>query len=127
VAECEPTSARLLALKLRHVGPHEMLLATSGDEALGLFERHEPDLIFLCLHLPVLSGYEVLAQIRASRSLRRDVPIVALETCAMASEMATAVAKGFDAVLPRGGVLELQKMVAALLARSRTPGLVGDG
>ena len=53
--------------------------AYDGLSALQTLERARPDLMLLDLHLPSLSGLEVLEQVAARRaqgSLGHDVPIV---------------------------------------------------
>lgn len=63
---------------------HRMTLVRDGEEALE-FLRHEgrfaraprPDLLLLDLHLPKMSGLELLAEIRGQLDLQ-DIPVVIL-------------------------------------------------
>jgi DNA-binding response OmpR family regulator len=46
----------------------ELLLAVDGDEGLGLALDERPDLIFLDVMMPHLSGYEVCQRLKATDS-----------------------------------------------------------
>jgi DNA-binding response OmpR family regulator len=65
VADDEPHIGRIIKMKLEQ-GPFRVTLAYDGREALDVLER-EPDigLVLLDLMMPLLSGLDVLAQIRA--------------------------------------------------------------
>ena len=77
----------LTALALEsHDGRHRVSRAADGAEALDrLFRRGEhgahdrPDLVLLDLNLPLVSGLEVLAAVKADADLRA-VPVVVLTT-----------------------------------------------
>ncbi len=70
--ENDPASALLTREVLKDVGLHESVTAVrDGDEALAYLRTKEnyvdenhPDVIFLDLHLPKLSGLEVLQEIK---------------------------------------------------------------
>lgn len=47
-----------------------LLVATDGAAGLAVVHRMRPDLMLLDLHLPVLSGQEVLAAVRADVTWR---------------------------------------------------------
>jgi two-component system, chemotaxis family, response regulator Rcp1 len=87
IAEDNPYDAELtlvglqqarLALNLYHVENGEQCLAflrREGDYA----EAPRPDLLLLDLHMPIMSGREVLAEIAADKELC-DLPVVVLTT-----------------------------------------------
>lgn len=52
---------------------HEVAEAASGEAALDLVERWNPDAILLDVRLPGMSGYEVLARIRRQRPAVRTI------------------------------------------------------
>lgn len=54
---------------------YEVMEARSGDDALGLFAREQPDLVVLDWNLPGRSGAEVLRELKSSR---RDLPVIVL-------------------------------------------------
>jgi nitrogen regulation protein NR(I) len=43
---------------------HQVLTASSGHEALTIYDRHRPDVVFLDQRMPYMSGLETLAEIR---------------------------------------------------------------
>ena len=55
----------LYALKLKQQD-YEVFLAVNGKEGLELAEKNLPDLILLDLRMPVMSGDEMLARLRAT-------------------------------------------------------------
>jgi DNA-binding response OmpR family regulator len=63
----------LLRFALQGAG-YEVVTAFDGEQALARFAEHRPDLVILDVNLPLLSGFEVLDQ------LRRDsqVPVMML-------------------------------------------------
>ncbi|MFO1329781.1 MAG: PAS domain S-box protein [Rubrivivax sp.] len=91
-----------------------MLLQAMLDEACGLraatvsapadalpqARALRPRLVLLDIHMPGLSGYDVLTQLRAD-PLTADVPVVAVSADAHAHEIETARAAGFDDYLTK--------------------------
>lgn len=53
----------------------ELLVATSGDEALALFQERRPDLALVDIHMPGASGYEVTRQIKSAAP---ELPVLLL-------------------------------------------------
>lgn len=54
---------------------HEVLTATGGQEALALFQQHQPSVTLLDLRMPGMSGIDVLKEIRA---MSPDAPVMVL-------------------------------------------------
>lgn len=87
LVEDNPADARLTREALEeHRVVNTIHTAQDGEEALGFLRRegeHEhaprPDLIFLDLNLPKLSGHELLAMIKEDPGLR-EIPVVILTT-----------------------------------------------
>ncbi|MBC7633200.1 MAG: response regulator [Flavobacterium sp.] len=59
------------------VGFHVVGTARTGDEALQLAEELSPDLLLLDVHLPDISGLEVLRRLRASGNIAGVVMVTA--------------------------------------------------
>jgi two-component system chemotaxis response regulator CheY len=55
----------LLQAVLRELNYTECLHVANGEEAVLAYRKFHPDLVFLDIDMPVLSGLEALAQIRA--------------------------------------------------------------
>ncbi len=60
VADDEPLLREVMVRMLRHAWPEleVVALARNGREALALFEAHQPDVCFLDVHMPGLSGMD---------------------------------------------------------------------
>jgi CheY-like chemotaxis protein len=87
------------------LAPHRLALAVTGAEALDrIFLRppHEaarrPDLLLLDLDLPVVSGLDVLAAVKADPATR-SIPIVVLTRAPRAEDLAACYALGANSVV----------------------------
>ncbi len=83
IVEDEPGANELLAMLVQLRG-YRTESAFTGTEALDLAARGRPDLVFLDLMLPDLSGFEVCRALRAARATC-SVPVV-MVTARVASE-----------------------------------------
>jgi diguanylate cyclase (GGDEF)-like protein len=54
---------------------HDLLVATSGREALAMAAAHNPDLILLDIIMPDMDGYEVCERLKADPATR-DIPVI---------------------------------------------------
>lgn len=64
IVEDEPAIARMYQFKLEKEG-YKVRSAYNGAQGLELAEKMKPDLILLDLRMPVMSGDEMLAKLRA--------------------------------------------------------------
>lgn len=92
-----------------HEEGYEVRSASSGQQALEEMEASPPDLVLLDLILPGLSGYEVLARMRANPKLAK-VPVIVLTNKGEREDMKRAWEAGADGYLvkivsPPGEVL----------------------
>jgi CheY-like chemotaxis protein len=76
VVDDEEDSREALAILLRWVG-YDVHLAADGEAALDTAARYLPEVIFLDIGMPGMSGYEVCGEMRRS-PLLRDARIFAL-------------------------------------------------
>ncbi|MHC4339865.1 MAG: ATP-binding response regulator, partial [Planctomycetota bacterium] len=85
-------------VKILRGGDYEVATASSGQEGIRLVEELEPDLVFVDLKMPEISGLEVLEQIRT-----RDPTIVAVVITGYAtvSSAVEAMKKGAYDFLPK--------------------------
>jgi DNA-binding NtrC family response regulator len=65
---------------------HECLVAGSGQEALAIADRDNPDLVFVDVKMPGMDGLEVLSRLRAANETLPVVIISAHGTAATALE-----------------------------------------
>jgi len=92
---------------------HEPIMVATGAEALTAFVERRPQIVFVDLGLPDMSGLEVVAQLRALSGEHR-VTIIALTGWAQPRDRASSLAAGVD--------LHLAKPVGIHVLR----GVVGD-
>ena len=76
VVDDEPQLALALKVRLQSKG-YTVTTANDGQQALGLIEQEEPDLIVLDVLMPVLDGYSCLREINR-RFGRGKIPVVIL-------------------------------------------------
>jgi DNA-binding response OmpR family regulator len=76
IVDDDPDVRELVEYKLVQNG-HEVLTATNGRDALRVVPEARPALLLLDVMMPGLSGFEVLAQLRASDATR-GLPIIML-------------------------------------------------
>lgn len=59
----DSTFARRATMKIVKVGGHEVMEAAEGTECLEMVGEHSPDCIILDLHMPEMSGLDVLKEL----------------------------------------------------------------
>jgi CheY-like chemotaxis protein len=77
-----------------------LLSAVDGRRGLARALDERPDVVLLDLHLPDLSGEEVLRQLRAEPALR-DTPVVVLSADATPGQIRRLLASGASAYLTK--------------------------
>jgi two-component system chemotaxis response regulator CheY len=75
VVEDSPSMRNIVASMLRKMGYGEVLTAEHGGEALRILQTHPVDLILTDWNMPVISGLDLLRQVRSTPSLE-EVPVV---------------------------------------------------
>jgi two-component system, cell cycle response regulator DivK len=95
----------------------EVITAVDGAQAVTMALAQLPDLILMDMGLPILSGWQATAQIKASPSARA-IPIVALTAYAMAEDRDRAYSVGCDEFETKPvNFIQLKAKIDALLAR----------
>ena len=69
----------LKALRLSGVELGEVYQAGNGQEGLDVLDRHWVDIVFADIHMPVMSGEEMVQNIQARPDIS-DVPIVIISS-----------------------------------------------
>ena len=86
---------------LQKVG-HRVALASSGREAVSLWEREAFDLILMDVQMPELNGYEATAAIRErEKTTGGHIPIIALTAHALMGAREACLASGMDGYLSK--------------------------
>jgi signal transduction histidine kinase/CheY-like chemotaxis protein/HAMP domain-containing protein len=97
VVDDQPENRDLLAQLLASVG-FQVRSAGDGVEALELWERHRPDLVWMDLRMPRMSGFEAL-QVLRGKELEQDLPhtfVVAISASVIDLDRETLRKSGFD-------------------------------
>ncbi len=93
--------------------------AADGETALAMLEKHPPDLVFLDVMLPGLSGIDVLRTMRANPALG-DVAVVVVSAWQGPQDIAAALESGADGFLEKPfRVDELASVARGLVGRRR--------
>lgn len=125
IADDDELLSALVQFKLEAVG-HTVLVAENGAVALATVERQLPDLIVLDAMMPVLTGSEVLARLKADPRTA-TVPVIMLTARRGQEDVVTALRGGAADYLTKPFIPEelLVRVETALahnaLARSRAP------
>ena len=94
---------------------HLVTEAASGEEALGMVNRHPVDLALVDLMLPGIDGFELCRRLRSSR----DLPILMLTARSDSHDVVAGLEAGADDYLTKPFVpKELSARIRALLRRS---------
>lgn len=90
----------LLQVILEEEGKYILSFAETGPEALAKGNQLQPDLIFMDMSLPQISGWEVVAQLRRQAAFAH-LPIVAITAHASKADREHALAVGCDFYLSK--------------------------
>jgi CheY-like chemotaxis protein len=84
----------MLSRRLERRG-YQVIIAVDGEEGLRIAQTERPDLILMDMSLPLLDGWEVTRQLKATPQTR-SIPIIALTAHAMAGDREKALEAGCD-------------------------------
>jgi DNA-binding NarL/FixJ family response regulator len=92
----------------------EISEAASGQEAIAAFREMRPDVVILDLHLPGISGMEVLGRLKADNAVARVVVVSMYDNPAYVARVLQAGARGYVSKnAPPEEILEAVKRVTA--------------
>jgi len=115
----DPALLGTLSLNLRARG-HEVLTADTGEDALEVARRSDPDVVILDLGLPDLPGTEVLRQLRVWSA----VPVIVLSARHGSDDKVQALDLGADDYVTKPfGIDELVARLRAAVRRAGTADL----
>jgi signal transduction histidine kinase/CheY-like chemotaxis protein/HPt (histidine-containing phosphotransfer) domain-containing protein len=113
VAEDNEINQKVIRQQLHLLG-YAADVATTGKEALQLWQGGHYALLLTDLHMPEMDGYDLALQIRASERGRNRMPIIALTANALPGEAERCRAIGMDDYLTKPASLAA---LAAALAK----------
>jgi class 3 adenylate cyclase len=99
IADDDPVGRKLLRRMLEADG-HEVLVATDGHEALGLFAERPCDVVLLDILMPGLDGIATLEQLKATPGAE-FVPIVMISAVDDVASVARCIEMGADDYLTK--------------------------
>ncbi len=99
IADDNATNRLVLAAMLKKEG-HEVIAAEDGKEAVEAFAREQPDMIVMDVMMPVMSGYEATARIKAQCG-DRFVPVIFLTAVTDETGLAECIKQGGDDFLTK--------------------------
>ncbi len=100
IADDQPANRVVLQRLLERAG-HRLIFAEDGESALDQLEVHGPDLVVLDLHMPGLSGLDVIRQARVMQAGATRTPIVVLSADATVESLEGAKRAGAYAYLTK--------------------------
>jgi CheY-like chemotaxis protein len=113
--EDNPANVALMARIMEQRGDIDLRVCERGDAALGMISEVCPSVILLDLHLPGLSGEEILNELRG-REATRDTPVVVISADAMPSQIRRLMAAGATKYLTKPiQVGEILRLLSDLL------------
>jgi two-component system, OmpR family, phosphate regulon response regulator PhoB len=120
VVDDEPDITALVAYHLAKAG-YRVSTAARGPEALKAAAEERPDVIILDLMLPGMSGYDVLAELRAKPETR-DIGVILLTARKQEADRIRGLTLGADDYLTKPfSPAELTLRVGAVLRRLAAP------
>ncbi|HSB89267.1 MAG TPA: response regulator [Anaerolineales bacterium] len=78
----------------------DVLVAYHGDQALGMLESVQPNLIMLDMMMPGIDGLTLLNRVRRETALR-DTPVIVVSANVVNQEKQKALSAGADAFLEK--------------------------
>lgn len=109
-----PVNVMLMELMIENLPGVRCLSTQLPEEALERARECRPDLILLDLHMPRLSGFEVLRLLKADASLA-PIPVVAVSASAMPADIEAALEAGFADYLTKP--LDLDQALSVIRAQ----------
>ena len=97
---------------------HTVYVAENGQEAVSLFEQHQPDLVLMDVMMPYMDGYEATSRIKALTG-ERFVPVIFLTAMTDAQALVHCVECGGDDFLHKPYKHAILKAKIAALERVR--------
>jgi putative two-component system response regulator len=94
VVDDNPTNVELIEELLRHAGYTTVLSTNHPDRVLSLCKAWKPDLVMLDLHMPQLSGFDVMSALGELMAEPENLPVLVLTADGTADARHRALAMG---------------------------------
>ncbi len=117
--EDNPASQQLVSSALAHRPDTRLLIASNGKEGIELARMTLPDVILMDNNMPVLSGSDAQAMLKADPRTA-GIPVIALTANAMPAAVAKGLAAGFFSYLTKPvDIGELERTLENALRHTR--------
>ncbi len=101
IAEDNPINMKLTKIFVNQLLPLAQLIeANNGNEAVDLYLKEQPDIIFMDIQMPGLNGFEATRKIRALEE-NIEIPIIALTAGSLPGEMEKCLDAGMNDFLAK--------------------------
>ena len=118
IVEDEPNIVVPLQFLLEQKG-YQIVVATSGEEALKMVSIVKPDLILLDIMLPGMDGYEVCENIRQNKD-SQHTKIIFISALGREIDIVKGMALGADAYIVKPfSIMEITEKVKELLGADK--------
>lgn len=118
VADDNKVNRLLLSRSLEQQG-HRVALALDGRQALEMLRRENFDALLLDIEMPVMDGFEVLAAMKADRTLR-DLPVIVTSSVEGIANVVRCIELGAEDYLPKPlNAVLLKARLGACLEKKR--------
>ena len=115
LVEPSSTQRNIISEFLTFTAIHHLACVESGREALEMMEQRKPDLIISAMHLPDMTGVELIETMRSRESLR-DIAFILISSETKISYLEPIRQAGAIAILPKPFEFEqLKKALATTL------------
>ena len=116
MVEDDATNAMVTGNYLEHLG-HDLVTASTGEQALGLLDEADWQLVLLDISLPGIDGLAILKHIRTHANADiADVPVIAMSAHVFTEEVDQYLAAGMNAFLGKPfSLTELERAIAAAI------------
>lgn len=98
--EDNPANLKLVERMVSRRPHFRLITAMQGSLGLDLAQQHRPDVVLLDLHLPDMSGGEILRRLREDPRTN-DIPVIVISADATPSQIRKLLAEGADAYLTK--------------------------
>lgn len=100
VAEDDATSREIIQWRMGQLGV-ECIAVEEGAQALAVLRDGRFDLLVTDCQMPVMDGYTLAREIRATEGSARDLPIIALTASIFPDEIELSASAGIEELLPK--------------------------
>lgn len=92
---------RMLARIILEMGNISIYEAENGEEAINHFQKHNPDVVFMDICMPIKNGIEAMQAIRSEFKTGRKAPIIAFTSGEHMDSKPELIRKGFSEYLKK--------------------------